>query len=102
MKARIPVVVALLVGVGLTLVIATADHGHTSQIVESATQGVTATLRHAVDGTIERVRCRYLAGCDGGASQVRACLSIRLSGSARLMQRFMTHFRSDRRDLLQR
>jgi 2-polyprenyl-6-methoxyphenol hydroxylase-like FAD-dependent oxidoreductase len=48
-------------------------------------QGVTATLRVA-DGAAEQVRCRYLVGCDGGSSQVRHCLGIRLQGQARVME----------------
>jgi 2-polyprenyl-6-methoxyphenol hydroxylase-like FAD-dependent oxidoreductase len=63
--------------------------------------GVTATLRSS-DGTVERVRCRFLVGCDGGSSRVRSNLNIGLSGTAGVMPRFMTHFRSARRDLLQR
>src|ERR1700728_4080378 len=63
--------------------------------------GVTATLRSA-EGAVEQVRCRFLVGCDGGASRVRSSLNIGLSGTAGVMQRFMTHFRSARVDLLQR
>jgi 2-polyprenyl-6-methoxyphenol hydroxylase-like FAD-dependent oxidoreductase len=64
-------------------------------------ESVVAVLRTA-DGSTERVRCRYLAGCDGGGSRVREQLGIRLSGQARIMERFMTHFRSDEKDLLLR
>jgi 2-polyprenyl-6-methoxyphenol hydroxylase-like FAD-dependent oxidoreductase len=64
-------------------------------------RGVTATLRSA-DGDVERVRCQFLVGCDGGASRVRSNLNIGFSGTAGVMQRFMTHFRSRRLDLLQR
>ena len=60
-------------------------------------QGVTATLRGA-DGASEQVRCRYLVGCDGGSSQVRHCLGIRL---ARVMDRLLVHFRSTSHDVLQ-
>jgi 2-polyprenyl-6-methoxyphenol hydroxylase-like FAD-dependent oxidoreductase len=63
--------------------------------------GVVATLR-AADGGSEQVRCRYLVGCDGGTSDVRHCLDIRLEGQARVMDRFMTHFRSTALDVLQR
>jgi 2-polyprenyl-6-methoxyphenol hydroxylase-like FAD-dependent oxidoreductase len=72
--------------------------------LEDATQdaeGVTATLRQA-DGTTETLRCGWLAGCDGGSSRVRATLGIALEGQAAVMRRFMTHFRSDARDMLQR
>src|SRR5579859_1472539 len=63
--------------------------------------GVTATLRTA-DGRTEQVRSTYLVGCDGGQSQVRNCLGIRLEGQSRVMQRFMTHFRSRATNVLQR
>lgn len=65
-------------------------------------EGVTVTLRRAEDGGTERVRCRYLAGCDGGGSLVRKALGIALEGRAAVMPRFMTHFRSDARHVLQR
>ena len=64
-------------------------------------EGVTATLR-TTDGRTEQVRCTYLVGCDGGQSQVRSCLGIRLDGQSRVMQRFMTHFRSRATDMPQR
>ena len=72
---------------------------------ESLTQssdGVTAVLRDAATGVVQTIRCRYLVGCDGGSSVVRQCLGIPLEGDARIMPRFMTHFRSDDRALLQR
>jgi 2-polyprenyl-6-methoxyphenol hydroxylase-like FAD-dependent oxidoreductase len=62
--------------------------------------GVTVTLRNA-DGSAEQVRCRYLAGCDGGTSEVRHQLGIKLDGEARVMDRFLVHFRSDAREVLQ-
>jgi 2-polyprenyl-6-methoxyphenol hydroxylase-like FAD-dependent oxidoreductase len=64
-------------------------------------EAATVTLR-AADGTTEEVRCRYLAGCDGGVSRVRNCLDIRLEGQSRVQQRFLTHFRSTDVSLLQR
>jgi 2-polyprenyl-6-methoxyphenol hydroxylase-like FAD-dependent oxidoreductase len=63
--------------------------------------GVTATLRTA-EGAVEQVRCRYLAGCDGGTSRVRQCIGIRLDGQWQVQQRFLTHFRSTDTALLQR
>ena len=63
--------------------------------------GVTATLRTA-EGQTEQVRCAFLVGCDGGTSRVRGCLSIGLDGQSRVMDRFMTHFRSGATGLLQR
>lgn len=50
----------------------------------------------------EVIRCKWLAGCDGGSSRVRTQLGIEFQGRARVTERFITHFRSERRDLLQR
>src|SRR5215472_11132167 len=63
-------------------------------------EGVTVTLR-ASHATVEDVRCHYLVGCDGGTSQVRHCLGIRLDGQARVMDRFLVHFRSTAHHVLQ-
>lgn len=71
---------------------------------ESLTQdadGVTAILRTET-GAAQHVRCQYLIGCDGGASAVQQNLNITLGGESRIMPRFMTHFRSDARSILQR
>jgi 2-polyprenyl-6-methoxyphenol hydroxylase-like FAD-dependent oxidoreductase len=65
-------------------------------------EGVTATVRHVESNASETIRCEFLVGCDGGGSRVRESLGIELSGQARIMPRFMTHFRSDARELLQR
>jgi 2-polyprenyl-6-methoxyphenol hydroxylase-like FAD-dependent oxidoreductase len=65
-------------------------------------QGVTATLREPTTGGTEQVRCAYLAGCDGGGSRVRELLQIVLDGTPRTALRFMVHFRSRARDVLQR
>lgn len=64
--------------------------------------GVTAVLRDRAGKGESTVRCRYLAGCDGGSSRVRDCLGIALEGETRIMQRYMVHFRSPRQDLLMR
>ncbi len=64
--------------------------------------GVAATLRETATGRTETIRCAYLAGCDGGTSRVRAAIGIALDGQAKVAQRYMIHFRSTARDLLQR
>lgn len=64
--------------------------------------GVTAIVRETETGETETVRCAYLAGCDGGASRVRSCVGIQLEGQARIAQRYMVHFRSQAREMLQR
>src|ERR1700681_2646485 len=63
--------------------------------------GVTATLRTVETGATETVRCDFLAGCDGGSSIVRDKLGIGLEGRAAVTQRYMIHFQSDARDILQ-
>ena len=63
--------------------------------------GVTVTLRSEETGTTERVRCDFLAGCDGGTSRVRERLGIALDGRAAVALRYMIHFRSGARELLQ-
>ena len=71
--------------------------------VESFAQdadGVTTTIRS--DGTTETVRSRYLVGCDGGGSVVRRALGIGLAGEASIRQRYLIHFRSTAREVLQR
>ncbi|MFI4998786.1 MAG: FAD-dependent monooxygenase [Reyranellales bacterium] len=68
---------------------------------EQDERGVTATLRTMEAGETETVRCDFLAGCDGGSSIVRERLGIGLDGRAAVTQRYMIHFRSDARDLLQ-
>ncbi len=64
--------------------------------------GVTATVRDRDSGKAETLRCRYLVGCDGGGSRVRQAIGVEQSGEARVLPRFMTHFLSDARHLLQR
>ena len=59
------------------------------------------TLRIVETGATETVRCDFLAGCDGGSSIVRDKLGIGLEGRAAVAHRYMIHFRSDARDILQ-
>ncbi len=68
---------------------------------EQDAEGVTVTLRTMESGSTEQVRCDFLAGCDGGSSRVRAKLDVALEGRAAVAQRYMIHFRSNARDLLQ-
>ncbi len=71
---------------------------------ESFTQdsnGVTCTVRTVATGATEQIRCDFLAGCDGGSSIVREQIGIDLEGKAAVAHRYMIHFRSDARDLLQ-
>lgn len=70
-------------------------------LVEQDADGVRAEIRSA-NGKIEIVRCRFLAGCDGGGSRVRRQLDIELDGDLGVGQAYMVHFRSDDREFLQR
>lgn len=71
-------------------------------IVENTDRGVVAEIVDQDTGKSELVRCRYLAGCDGGGSRVRRCLGIELEGEENVAGAFMVHFRTEDRDLLQR
>lgn len=70
--------------------------------LEEQDDRVVATVRDTVTDQSYQIACQYLLGCDGGNSRVRNQIEIPLSGEARIMPRFMTHFRSDTRHLLQR
>lgn len=62
--------------------------------------GVTVVLRGPV-GATETVRCRLLAGCDGGGSQVRSALGIEVEGERDIVPFYMVHFRTRARELMQ-
>jgi 2-polyprenyl-6-methoxyphenol hydroxylase-like FAD-dependent oxidoreductase len=73
--------------------------------VEAFTQdadGVNTTILNTADGTVATVRSRWLAACDGGRSTIRQQLGIALNGISGTRPRYMVHFRSDARDILQR
>lgn len=63
--------------------------------------GVTTTVK-AEDGSLEKIRSRYLIGCDGGTSGVRKALGIGLDGEPGARARYQVHFRSHDRAVLQR
>ena len=71
------------------------------RIVRHDAEGVTSEITD-FNGNSQIVRSRYLAGCDGGGSQVRRELGIKLDGEYNFARAFMVHFRSDDRALLQR
>ncbi len=73
--------------------------------VEAFTQdadGVTTKILNTADGTVKTVRSRWLAACDGGRSTIRQQLGIALDGISGTRPRYMVHFRSDAREVLQR
>jgi 2-polyprenyl-6-methoxyphenol hydroxylase-like FAD-dependent oxidoreductase len=76
--------------------------GVTFEALRETPDGVIATVAEAETGRTEEIACTYLVGCDGGTSRVRSALDIALNGESRVMDRFMTHFRSDAREVLQR
>ncbi|XSC47527.1 FAD-dependent monooxygenase [Bradyrhizobium sp. RDT10] len=61
---------------------------------EQDDDGVTVEAR-LLDGRTERIRARYLAGCDGGASVVRKTLRIKLEGQGGIRSMRQICFRSD-------
>jgi len=70
--------------------------------VENGGDGVLAQIADCETDEISEVRCRFLAGCDGGGSRVRRRLGIELEGEENVAGAYMVHFRTDDRDLLQR
>ncbi len=78
---------------------------HWGVAAEEVTQdagGVTLTVRDQSSGEARQVRSQYLVGCDGGGSVVRRAVGIGLEGQHAVANRFMIHFRSRAKDLLQR
>ena len=65
-------------------------------------EGVTLTVRDRATDTVRQVSGRYLVGCDGGGSVVRRAAGIAVEGQHAVANRFMIHFRSRAKDLLQR
>ncbi len=55
------------------------ERGVTLQSFEEVADGMVATLSH-VDGRIEHLKCRYLAGCGGAHSTIRHALGLEFSG----------------------
>jgi 2-polyprenyl-6-methoxyphenol hydroxylase-like FAD-dependent oxidoreductase len=59
-------------------------------------------VRDRETNQVQRVKGAYLAGCDGGNSTVRNAMDIGLEGDAGVANRYMIHFKSDDRAMLQR
>lgn len=70
--------------------------------VENGRDGVVAEIVNCATEEVERVDCRFVAGCDGGGSRVRRRLGIELEGEENVAGAYMVHFRTDDKDLLQR
>ncbi len=54
----------------------------TAEEIEQDDTGVTVTLRHGLDGGEERIRAKYVVGCDGAHSAVRHAAQLTFEGSA--------------------
>lgn len=69
---------------------------------EQDADGVTSLIRNTQTGEEQRVRSKFLIGCDGGNSTVRSQLGIENEGKPNAARLFMVHFRSTATDILQR
>ena len=65
-------------------------------------EGVVTTVLDVADGKTGTVRSRWLAACDGGRSTIRNDLGIALDGVSGTRPRYMIHFHSEARNVLQR
>jgi 2-polyprenyl-6-methoxyphenol hydroxylase-like FAD-dependent oxidoreductase len=72
------------------------------RIVEANEHHVVSELLEVSSGKTFQVKSNYLAGCDGGGSQVRRDLGIKTTGDYNAARAFMVHFHSEDRALLQR
>lgn len=54
----------------------------TAEKIEQDDSGVTVVLRKGEDGSEERVRAKYVVGCDGAHSVVRHAAELKFEGSA--------------------
>lgn len=72
------------------------------RLIGQDVESVTAEIYCADRNTTETVRCQYLSGCDGGGSRVRRQIGVELDGDMAVAGAHMVHFRSPRKDVLQR
>lgn len=79
-----------------------ARWGHAVEAVRETQDSVVLTVRNRETDQASEVSGRWLAACDGGGSVVRPAVGIGLDGAHGIANRFMIHFRSSARDLLQR
>jgi 2-polyprenyl-6-methoxyphenol hydroxylase-like FAD-dependent oxidoreductase len=83
----------LLKSVAETLPSVTVRYGCEFLSFEQDAGGVRATVK--ANGKDEEIRCDYMVGCDGGASNVRRQLGIKLEGEANLLQLRQALYRCD-------
>ena len=70
--------------------------------LEQDAECVTAKVRNSVSGEEYAIRSKYVAGCDGGRSKVRAELGISCSGAWSVASLFMIHFEVEDPEVLRR
>ncbi|NRP90731.1 2,4-dichlorophenol 6-monooxygenase [Ensifer adhaerens] len=70
-------------------------HEHTLSSFEDFGDHVVAKVSLA-DGSIKEIRSRYILGCDGARSVVRAQLGVKFEGLGKVGESVNTFFRSDR------
>lgn len=76
-------------------------HNRTRMVAfEQDAEGVTATLEPLDGGLPQRLRARYLVGCDGGSSGVRKAIGAQFEGTPVIQRVQSTYIRA--RDLLAR
>ncbi len=69
-------------------------HGHKLVSFEDHGDHVAAAIENTDTGARSALRCRYLIGCDGGASTVRKSLGIEFSGRGAWRSNISFYFRS--------
>src|SRR3546814_11980346 len=78
-----------------------ARFGWTVQSFEQDEDSVRVAISETDGTATETIECAYLAGCDGGGSNVRRGLGIKYEGDFAGGSFYMVHFRSDETDALQ-
>jgi 2-polyprenyl-6-methoxyphenol hydroxylase-like FAD-dependent oxidoreductase len=84
----------LLKSIAETLPSVTVRYGCEFVALAQDAAGVSATVRQS-DGATSTVRAAYLAGCDGGGSNVRRQLGIKLRGEGNILQLRQALYRCD-------
>jgi 2-polyprenyl-6-methoxyphenol hydroxylase-like FAD-dependent oxidoreductase len=72
------------------------------RLIAQDEDGVLVEIKDVASGGTQKIRCQYLAGCDGGGSRVRRQLGIELDGDMAVAGAYMVHFKTQARDVLQR
>lgn len=70
--------------------------------VDNGPDGVIAEIVNSDTDEKTTIKCRFLAGCDGGGSRVRRRLGIELEGQENVAGAYMVHYRTDDKALMQR